>query len=312
MFKKNNFFFEWKRNLQDDIESGSTIADTDTGPIEYALYGKSGPVVVCTHGAPGGYDQVLPFFSDLLGEGFRVLAWSRPGYLRTPLSVGKTVNEQARALLALLDYLNIEQPSVVGISAGGPPSIQFAAMYPERINKLVTICAVSKSYNMGVEKKLLQLLSHIVASDPVLWLYNLFVDHWAQPAIYMMIRTESTLNEMDVQILVDSIMKDEKKYNLMIELIRSMSPISLRKAGLDNDIEKYTNLDPLDFDKVQAPCLVFHGTHDAVVPMEHARHIAKKVKNSQLHWIQKGIHILPVSENAHKMAEYLSAFLKES
>ena len=41
-------------------------------------------------------------------EGYRVLTPSRPGYLRTPLEVGKTAAEQARAFSALLDTIGIK------------------------------------------------------------------------------------------------------------------------------------------------------------------------------------------------------------
>lgn len=44
---------------------------------------------------------------------------SRPGYLRTPLSVDRTPKEQAEALAALLDTLKIDKVAVVGGSGGG-------------------------------------------------------------------------------------------------------------------------------------------------------------------------------------------------
>lgn len=66
------------------ISSGSQIAQTSCGSIEYAVAGH-GPPVLVVHGAGGGFDQGLDFGAPLVPLGFRVIAMSRFGYLRTPL-----------------------------------------------------------------------------------------------------------------------------------------------------------------------------------------------------------------------------------
>ena len=57
---------------------------TSFGRIEYWLGGQ-GPVLVALHGAPGGYDQTLAMYGNLLHTGCRLICPSRPGYLGTPL-----------------------------------------------------------------------------------------------------------------------------------------------------------------------------------------------------------------------------------
>ena len=65
------------------ISSGSHIAQTPRGSIEYAEAGN-GPPLLVVHGAGGGYDQGLEFGEPLARHGFRVIAMSRFGYLGTP------------------------------------------------------------------------------------------------------------------------------------------------------------------------------------------------------------------------------------
>ena len=77
------------------------------------------------HGGPGGHDQGFAAAS-LARAGYGVIAPSRPGYLRTPLSTGRTFEEQADALAALLDALEVDRVVPYGVSAGGPPTIHFA------------------------------------------------------------------------------------------------------------------------------------------------------------------------------------------
>src|SRR5688572_13998823 len=111
------------------IATSSSVARTACGAIEYAEAG-SGPAVLVVHGAGGGFDQGLDFAGDLAASGFRVIAVSRFGYLRTPLPADASAAAQADAHACLLDALGIPRAAVIGASAGAPSSLQFALRYP--------------------------------------------------------------------------------------------------------------------------------------------------------------------------------------
>jgi pimeloyl-ACP methyl ester carboxylesterase len=91
------------RRERERVSTGSEIAETGRGPIEYATAG-AGPPVLLIHGAGGGYDQGLLLGRPLLEKGFRVIAPSRFGYLRTPLPDDASAQAQADAHAALLDW----------------------------------------------------------------------------------------------------------------------------------------------------------------------------------------------------------------
>jgi pimeloyl-ACP methyl ester carboxylesterase len=86
---------------------------TSCGPIEYATAGN-GPPVLVIHGAGGGFDQGLAFGADLAVAGFRVIAMSRFGYLRTPLLADASPAAQADAHASLLDALDVPRASIIG------------------------------------------------------------------------------------------------------------------------------------------------------------------------------------------------------
>ena len=75
---------------------------------------------------------------------------SRPGYLRTPISVGRSPAQQADALAALLDALQVERVAVQGVSGGGPCAVQFAARHADRTSVLFLTCAVSGPYPIAI------------------------------------------------------------------------------------------------------------------------------------------------------------------
>lgn len=84
------FAFAWlayERDLSRErarVASGSQIAATRCGPIEFASAGR-GPAVLLVHGAGGGFDQALDIAGELAAHGYRAITTSRFGYLRTPL-----------------------------------------------------------------------------------------------------------------------------------------------------------------------------------------------------------------------------------
>jgi len=124
------------------ISTGSQIAQTRCGPIEYAIAAE-GPPLLSVHGAGGGFDQGLELAEPLARAGFRVIAMSRFGYLRTPLPPDASAAAQADAHACLLDALNIKRAAIFGTSAGGPSSMQFALRHPDRTAALVLMVAAA-------------------------------------------------------------------------------------------------------------------------------------------------------------------------
>src|SRR6185437_10724401 len=106
------------------IASGSQVADTRCGPIEYAIQGE-GPPLLVVHGADGGFDQGLMIGAPLAKAGYQVIAVSRFGYLRTPLPQDASPEAQADAYACLLDSLGVARADVLGASAGSPSALQF-------------------------------------------------------------------------------------------------------------------------------------------------------------------------------------------
>ena len=64
---------------RDRASQGSTVVQTNCGPIEYQEKG-SGVPLLSVHGSGGGFDQGMAFAGGLAGRGTRVIAMSRFGY----------------------------------------------------------------------------------------------------------------------------------------------------------------------------------------------------------------------------------------
>src|SRR3990172_6173333 len=80
-------FVQYRQDMgpaRERVSTGSHVAQTPCGQIEYAQVGD-GPPVLIVHGAGGGFDQGLYFADPFVQAGYRIISMSRFGYLRTPL-----------------------------------------------------------------------------------------------------------------------------------------------------------------------------------------------------------------------------------
>ena len=280
------------RGFADDhaqkLVSGSQVIDTPLGPIEYVQKGTTGPYVLFLHGTPGGYDQSPKEAT------YRMIAPSRPGYLRTPIEVGRTPQEQAIAYAALLDALGIdEKVFVMGASGGGPSAYAFAAAYPERTLGLIQV----------------ESMSHAEASEEEIpaFLQNDFVS-WA-----MMSALTVQGPEAAVEMLIPDpanqqrVLQDEAKANEFSNMVWSIWPPSKRQDGTDNDFEQFRTMS-IPLASISVPTFAVHGDADTSVALEHSEYAAERINDFTLHVIEGADHMMPVT-HAEEMGEIIEQFV---
>lgn len=126
----------------DTCREQATVARLDADPVEYLLERRGADTVVVFH---AGHQRAgLALGHEVFtGAGYTVLAPSRPGYGRTPLSTGTSVSGLADVTRALCENLGIRQvAAVAGISAGGPTAVTMAARHPGLVQRLILQGAV--------------------------------------------------------------------------------------------------------------------------------------------------------------------------
>lgn len=300
------WFDAWTNRLY----AGSTVIQTQAGPIEYALIGDSGPVVAFTHGGPGSYYSTLAYFSDLLNKGFRALTWSRPGFLRTPLSTGATPEAHADALAALLDALSIDRVAVVGASAGGPPAYQFAIRHPHRTWALVQADGISQAYSVAANPRPgVNTWMYLLNQDSGMWLYNAMFEYANLGTARHFIGMMSTLDDQGNDALASSVASSNAKLDLLGNILLSMAPNKLLKEGSFMDIINYTDMPAMSLEQITAPTLIVHGTADGDVPPEDARYAASLIPGAELYWVHDGIHVVTLSADSDVTFAKILSFL---
>lgn len=116
------------------------------------------------HLAPTASDPRPGWWPGLVGHG-RALDPARRrlvgiDFLGGPSGAGLlrpvTTHDQARALAAVLDELGGRRADLVGASYGGMVALAFAELFPERVSRLVVVCAAHRTHPMATALRSLQ------------------------------------------------------------------------------------------------------------------------------------------------------------
>jgi pimeloyl-ACP methyl ester carboxylesterase len=305
-------YVKWKIALMKELTDGSSILYTKMGPVEYRIDGDRGPFLLIVHGGPGGYDQTNALFRDMLGKGFRVISFSRPGYLRTPIQDGRTFTEQADLAAELLDNLHIGKAAVLGYSAGGPVAIELASRHPDRVWALILECAVTRKWTVSpdnLQEKIF--FGYLMYSDPFLWASDITGKLAPRLVGMSTIEMESSLDRSEEKKLVASIMKDERRQAVLRDMVKSMSPEELREEGMNNDVDQLKKIRELPLAGIRVPALIVHGARDADVPVENARYASTMIPGSELFIVKDGFHVMILTDSANEITARRVSFLKK-
>lgn len=303
------WFSSWRAERMVHLNSASSIAETSAGHVEYVQDGE-GPTVLVFHGAPGGYDQAMLLGSSLAEEGFQVIAPSRPGYLRTPLTSGLSPEKQADAMAALLDSLGLENVAVMGVSMGAPAAIEFCLRYPNRSWALVLISAVTKkSLPLSAAPPFPELLNQRLTGDIGSWYLVHTADRDPAKALGWCFDLAQSGNETDRAKWIQSVLGNPDQLAWFRDLAGTIAPIGPRESGLRNDLLQLKALPEFPFEKLVLPVLFVHGAEDSFAPLGGIEAAKKRVPNAELLVIPGTGHISELGPDSGGIAEKTKEFL---
>lgn len=261
-------FSDWKDTRLAELRGDSEVVETTRGELEFTELGD-GPPVLVLHGAPGGYDQARLIGQPLARAGFRIIAPSRPGYLKTPLESGLFFDEQARLMAGLLDKLEIEKTIVIGFSTGASVAVEFARMYPQRTRGLVLISPITQTYDRLspgsptgelLEEKTLMWTT----GDMGAWLLAKGSTSLPQRTLKAVLGTDADLASEQLDQAVRTISDDPGQLQFFQDLLLTQAPLSPRESGTRNDLLMLKAARPMDLSDIAAPTLVIFGASDGV------------------------------------------------
>jgi 2-hydroxy-6-oxonona-2,4-dienedioate hydrolase len=250
-----------------------------------------------SHGAGGGFDQGLELGRPLAEGGFKVIAPSRFGYLRSPPAADPSAAAQADAYAQLLDALAVTRAAIFGVSAGGPAAIEFAIRHPHKCTALILLVPLTympaersppaRRLSPLVEKVLMT----IVSSDLVFW----FASKFARKLVLRTVLGTSP------KLLAAA---DAGEQTRVLRVMQMILPISARIRGIVSDGHISAALKPFALDKISVPTLVMSARDDGYSTFGGAEYTAKTITNARFIGFDGGGHML-VGHRAAMISEVL-------
>src|SRR5829696_8649590 len=275
--------------------AGSRVVSTACGPIEVAEVGDGLPVLV-VHGTGGGFDQGLNLARGLVGEGFRRIAVSRFGYLRTPLPQDASSAAQADALAAVLDTLETPRVAVIGVSAGAHPATQLALRHPEKVQALALVVpALYVPPEPGAPPATgppAIITDYVLRSDFLVWLMGRLA-----PGVLLRAAGAPPSVQRDLS-------PQQRK-----ELIDGFFPASARHAGLIKDIRNaILGWPDLPIEEFEMPVLLIGVEDDPYQSAPVVRYSSGRIPSARAIVLERGGHVM-VGQERRVQQEVRTFFL---
>jgi len=225
-----------------------------------------GPPVVLLHGGTGDPESYWSAQIQALSERFRVILTQYPGYGDeaggdTPFSIPAC----AAHVRGLLDELDIERASLVGLSLGGAVSLQLALDHPDRVRRLVLADTMSgvwtQKFRRFIDHALIGAIEQ--AGHDLMFELNLifaFSERYLGENETLFERQKEAWRSMDVA-----------KYTAMLRAIRDWS--------VDDRLGE-----------IQAPTLVLWGSEDIEIPRVYSERLATALPHAILSVIEGSGH----------------------
>lgn len=278
--------------------------DVSYGPVRYArngdvrlayrIFGDSGPVVVWTPGwVVGNVDTVdeasgpyAPLFERVSRE-IRFVMWDRRGTgLSDPAKDLLSLDERVADLQAVLDAIGEERPSLVGTAEGGPVSILYTAMNPDRVRSLA-LYGTAARFSQDLPDFPWGFTSAEIAAQ-----LNDIDNHWGEGAL--------------IELFHGAAAESPGVRELFGRHQRAMMSPSMAqlwwRATMEVDVRAVLSM-------VRAPTLVLARRGDKVVPIESSAALAAAIPDAQFHELPQGGH--NGWDIIHQLAEELLRFVTD-
>ena len=240
----------------------------------------------------GGTYSGLEELAGLLAEHYNVLGLDLPGYgLSEPLNERHSLQNYARFLNNFCATTEFHKVNVVGHSFGADVAIVFAALFPERVNKLVLISPVIYS-NTGMAR-LAKVYYNVVAKMP-------------KPLRHTMLHSHVLTRVSDNFMFKQATEKQRSR------ILRN-DYISDHLMTDTPTIESYLSLLATPFFKlaarIKSKTLLISGSADPLSPTDVMQALQAQIPVSSLDIAKDGGHFLPLEAPrpvGKKIIEFLS------
>ena len=268
--------------------------DVDGVRLAYQTYGEGDLSVIGVPNWSSNMDAIWLMdswidFAARLARASRLVMYDQRGTgLSDRVAPVETIEQAADDLLALVDHLGVDRAVLIAFDMSTPTALAFAARYPERTHSLLVMGGTARvfadsDYEIGLPLDTMEMTTQLISNG------------WG--------RVDSPYAFLGVPGRTD----DERALD-RAQVARVQRQAASR-SDIDRLIDSWWRMDARQYtEKVIAPALVVHRTHDQLVPVSHGRWLAQKLPDAQFVEMDGDIHYLWLADRpfiARTVLEFL-------
>ncbi|MGZ5348406.1 MAG: alpha/beta fold hydrolase [Solirubrobacterales bacterium] len=258
-----------------------------------------GPLLLLLHGITSTSDAWRDVMPEL-AERYTVIAPDLLGHGRSAKPRGDySLGAYAAGVRDLLAVLGFERGTVVGHSLGGGIALQFAYLFPERVERLALI----SSGGLGQDVHPLLRAATLPGSE---WVLPLMAREWSVKAGDAV---RSVAAKLGLEAGPDMAEFARGYASLIHEGARDAFLHSMRSV-IDHNGQRVSALDRL-YLADQVPTLLMWGTDDPIIPVAHGRKAHEIITHSRYVELEGSGH-WPMLDAPVRFIRELTAFIEES
>jgi pimeloyl-ACP methyl ester carboxylesterase len=263
--------------------------------IFYVVKGEGEPLLLI-HGYGAGFwvwekqiDVLSRFYRvytlDVIGHGFS----DRPKIAYTP-------EAYIYFLRDFMDGVGIERATLIGNSMGGGMAWATAALFPERVKRVILINSVPPDVLNQVRNESFR---NLVAIQDIPFL----------PYLVIASRNKKSIKWLLEECVSDIKLITPEVLNRQYELSRIKGTTWVLYSTFKNAKDTSKMKDYLS--RIDHPTLLIWGKRDLIFPLSVGQDLHQAMRGSELHVVEEAAHI-PMWETPEEVNEVILAFLKEA
>ncbi len=240
--------------------------------LAYQQFGEGPPLLIVpalvTHMEIGWEHEYLQRIFSFLAPHVEVVQFDQRGIgLSDRPDAAPTLEERIGDIVAVMDAVGWERASLLGVSEGGVMSQFFAAMYPDRVDKLILHNTIAPSRYYAQAQRLVEDGDAPDLSSQEVWdRFQSVAAGWPDNA----------------QEFVDWFMPSQSSNEAFVRWVGRFQRLSASPRDFRRQIESVFGLDAGDaIERITAPTMVVHVKGDRVLPAMLGRVLAEVIPDAQ-------------------------------
>ena len=123
------------------------------------------------------------------------------------------------------------------------------------------------------------------------------------------ISLETTLNKEEIKRFTRLVSRDKERRRWLINFMDTTLPMSIRKLGLNHDIELLRAIEKISVDNIKVKSLLIYSKEDNDVKWLNAEYLISNLKDYEL-LVTHGGHFMWIGEDMDKIKSKRIEFLK--